>query len=372
MNILSIIIKEIKQNLKDKKAMCTMVLFPILLISILGMALNSAFDNNTNLKVEVLYCIQGKSDFSENFEKNIVNNKSGTDVTYTKTDDEKSAEKKIENAEYSCFVLVSDNKIKLVKNSKYSNIDSSLVEAILNVYSKKYNTVFEIAKVNPKGLSKISSQKPDFIKDVSLQKDKSPRAIDYYAITMLTLIIMYGGNTSMEGVTLERKYKTQDRIMCAPVKKYQYLIGKILGCILVVIIQSAIVILFSRYVLKTYWGSSIAAVFAVILSVILFSITLGAGLTFIIKDNNIASTALSLIIPVFVFLGGGYFPIDQFGSKTIDAISKASPIMWSNKAILKIIYDNDFSTMKYAILINIIASILLIGASALIFKKEEA
>lgn len=60
MNILSIIIKEIKQNLKDKKAMCTMVLFPILLISILGMALNSAFENNTNLKVECFIVYKAK------------------------------------------------------------------------------------------------------------------------------------------------------------------------------------------------------------------------------------------------------------------------------------------------------------------------
>lgn len=372
MNILSIIIKEIKQNLTDKKAMSLMVLFPILLIGILGMALGSAFGSNSQLKVNALYCIDGKSSFSDNFEKNIVNNKKGMDITYTKTDNEKNGEKQIIDAKYDCFIIVSGSNIKLIKNSRYNNICSSLVETILNIYVKKYNTVLEIAKVAPMGLSKISNGSPDFVKDVSFQKNRTPRAIDYYAITMLTLIIMYGGNTSMSGVVSERKSKTQSRILCTPVSKYEYLTGKILGCIFVTAIQAAIVILFSRYVFNAYWGNNIAAVFTVILSVILFSITLGAGLTFVIKDNNIASTVLSLIIPLFVFLGGGYFPLEQFGSKAIDAVSRISPLKWSNEAIFNIIYANDFSKMSYAILINIIASALLIAVSVFIFRREEA
>lgn len=373
MNILSIIIKEIKQNLKDKKAMSLMVLFPIVIISILGMALSTMFQgSNANLKVNVLYCIQSKSVLSDNFEKNVVNDKNGIDVTYTKTNNVDDAVKKIANGKYSCLVLFDGNKIKLTKNSKYSNIDASLVETILNVYVKKYNTVLEIAKVNPAALSKISSDTPNYIEDESLQKNRVPRAVDYYAITMLTLIIMYGGNTSMSAIVTERKSKTQNRIMSAPVKKYQFLVGKIIGCIAVTIVQSAIVILFSKYVLKTYWGTNIWAVFAVILSVILFAITLGAGLTFIIKDNNIASTLLGLIIPIVVFLGGGYFPLDAFNSKFINILSKVSPLKWSNQAIMNIIYSNDFSTMGYAILINVIVSIVLIGVSAYIFKKEEA
>lgn len=374
MNILSIIIKEIKQNLRDKKAMSMMVIFPIVLIAILGMALNSWFSEGTgtNLKVDAVYCIQSKSILSDNFEKNIVNDKNGIDVKYTKSDNADDAMKSIANGKHDCLVLIDGNNIKLIKNSKYNNINASLVETILNVFVKKYNTVLEIAKVNPAALSTISSESPNYIEDVSLQKNKAPRAVDYYAITMLTLIIMYGGDTSMSAIISERKSKTQNRILCSPVKKHQYLIGKILGDIFVTIIQSLIVILFSKYVLKTYWGSSIGAVFAVILSVILFSITLGAGLTLIIKDNNIAGTLLSLIIPIFVFLGGGYFPLTGFNSKLLNIISKVSPITWSNQAILNIIYSNDFSTMLYAILINVIASVLLIGASAYIFKKEEA
>lgn len=373
MNIVSIIIKEIKQNIKDKKAMCLMVLFPIVLITILGTALSAEFgDSNTSYKVSVLYCIQGKSTLADNFEKYIVNAKNGIDVTYTKTDDANDAPKEIANSRYSCFILIKGNDIKLFKNSKFSNIGASLVETILNAYVKKYNTVLEVSKVNPEALSKISNVSTNYVEDVSLQKNKAPRAVDYYAITMLTLIIMYGAQSSMSGIVHERKYKTQDRIISSPVSKYEYLTGKIIGCIAVTIIQSALVIIFSKYILKTYWGNNIWAVFAVLFSVILFSMTLGAGLTFIIKDNNIASTLLSLSIPVLVFLGGGYFPIDAFQSKMLAAVSKLSPIMWSNKAILNIIYANDFSEMYCAILINVIASVFLIGASALIFKKEEA
>lgn len=373
MNIISITKKVIIQNLRDKKSMCFMILFPIILICILGAALGSWFSGSEgSYGADVLYCIQGNSELGKSFEKNLVKAKTGLDIEYTKTDNINTAKKEIATSKYGALILVKDNEIQLVENEKY-RFDAALVENILNVFVQKYNTVLEIARVDPGVLSKISgSTDKKFIEERSLQANKAPRAIDYYAVTMLTLIIMYASQGALGEIVYERHGKTQGRILCSSVNKYEYLTAKILGTLIVTMIQVAVIILFSKYALNAYWGNNIPAVLIVIASMIIFSTSLGTGIAYIIKDDRVASTILGLAIPLLIFLGGGYVPLSMFGGKLIAAIAKISPVDWTNRAVLGIIYGNDLSVMPYAVLINIVLSIVLIAASVLIFRKEEA
>lgn len=373
MNIILITKKVIIQNLRDKKSMCFAILFPIILICILGTALGSWFSGNEgNYSAEVLYCIDGNSQLGKDFEKSMVKSKTGLDIDYTKTNNITDARNKVASSKYDGFILIKDNKIQLIENGRY-HFNAALIENILNVFVQKYNTVLEIAKVNPAALSKISGSIGNgFIEERSLQANKSPRAIDYYAITMLTLIIMYASQGALGEIVYERHGKTQGRILCSSVKKYEYMTSKILGTLIVTMIQVAVIILFSKYALNAYWGNNIPAVLTVVASLIIFSTSIGTGIAYIIKDNNVASTVLSLIIPFLIFLGGGYVPLDMFGSKLITIIAKISPVDWTNRAILNIIYGNDLSTMPYALLINIGLSVVFIAAAALIFRKEEA
>ncbi|MFZ3171347.1 MAG: hypothetical protein WA118_05145 [Carboxydocellales bacterium] len=50
------------------------------------------------------------------------------------------------------------------------------------------------------------------------------------------------------------------------------------------------------------------------------AVSLGLGLAFILKDE-VLTGILNLLIPIVVFLGGGYMPIDGLG-KTILWLSK--------------------------------------------------
>lgn len=378
MNIFSIALKEIKQDFRDIKSLAECVLFPILLIIVLGAALGSWFGgSNYDLNTKALYIVQDKGELSDNFEKYMVKNKSGITVKYKKTSNEENAKKEVSRGDYDCLIVLEKNQIELFKNDKFG-FNSGLVENILNIYVQKYNTTFEIAKENPRALLKISneSENKSYVENVSLQKKKAPRAIDYYAVTMLTLVMMYAASGSMSAITYEKNEKTQERILCSPIGKTQYITGKVLGKVVSMFLQSLIVIIFSKYVFNVYWGDNIFLVLLVVLTFVIFTVSLGIGFSFIIKDYRIADTAINIIVPVMSFFGGCYFPIkNMFGNNmniVIQTICKIIPVDWTNKAVFGIVYNNNLGIVPYAMLINIAASAVLIAVSAFIFKKEEA
>lgn len=52
--------------------------------------------------------------------------------------------------------------------------------------------------------------------------------MDYYALTMLTLILMYSSIAGVFAIKSETIARTLNRLLCSPVGKHEILIGKIL------------------------------------------------------------------------------------------------------------------------------------------------
>lgn len=101
------------------------------------------------------------------------------------------------------------------------------------------------------------------------------------------------------------------------------------------------------------------------------AISIGVGLGFIFKNENVANGVLNFMIPVMVFLGGSYMSVDTFGSKTFQAITYLSPVRWVNRSIFDVIYNNNYSKVPYAIMINIIIAVVFLAISSLLFRKEN-
>lgn len=370
MRIFKIMTKEIKENLTDKKVMAMMVLFPILLMIILGFAFSNTFNNNFKLKdVKVIYTDNGSKEISAGFKNFIEKGKEiGIEFKEIKNIDQGISD--IKNAKYSDYIVLKNDNITIYKNDR-NGIDSNIVESMLSTFVDRDKAISAIAKANPFALKNITADSNyNFVDVVSLDRNRQPTSKDYYSVTMLTLIILYGSISGVYAIDSERTKKTGNRILTSPTKKYEILTGKLLGTAFSLLIQSAIVFVFSKYVLGAYWGSNIGIIFLLILSEILFSISIGVGLGFIIKKGNTASGIISAIIPFIAFLGGSYFPIDSISSKVLMQIANISPVKWTNSAIFQIIFSNDYSFVSTALLINLICAALFVGLSAYLFSKE--
>lgn len=375
MKIIIIALKEIKQNLRDKQVLVLMIAFPIILMWILGTALSGGMDENSSMfeSIKVAYSINGEGQRVKAFEK-FLDETEKLGIKTTKIKDYESGINSVKETEYTSYIYFNDseNKINLYKNEKY-NLEATFAEVVLQGFIQKYNVIAKIAKVNPASLEEVlKGDSKNYVEVKSIDRKKQPRAIDYYGITMTTLIIMYGSLYGGFGIAAERTKKTGNRILISPIKKYEFFIGKNIGTFASLVCQLLIVIIFSRYVLGVDWGDSPGVVFLIMASEAFMAIALGIGVAFIFKSEGVISGVLNAMIPLMIFLGGGYVPLEQFNSQILLNIAKVSPVRWANNTIFKVIYSGDFSDVFTTISINLITAAVFLTVATLIFRKEGA
>lgn len=372
MKIIQVAIKEIKQSLRDRKGMTMMILFPILLMLVLGSALSGIFSSSISLKdTKVLYSIEGSSQEKDSF-INFTEDMKKTGIQFEKTDNINKSKDSIKDTTYACLINVDtdNNVIELYENEKY-DLKASIVKVVLNTFVQRYNVISQVAKEKPMEVKNITSDNTaNYVTVESINKSRTPSSLDYYAITMMTMIIMYSSLSGASSIGGEYINKTANRILSTPISKFEILTGKVIGNILSTIIQVIIVMIFSKFVLKAYFGNNILQLLILLFSEIIMAVAIGMGVSFIFKKESISSIILNLLIPLMVFFGGGYSPIDGIGSSMVTAISKLSPIKWTNDTAFALIYGSNSGNFHISVLINIGVAIVFLLLSSTLFIKE--
>ncbi len=378
MIILTIIAKEFKQNMRNFKANTLMVLFPIVLIAILGAAFAGAFSSTIDLgDVKVLYTdkVTQDRDFKGAFDGFLKGMSDELGIKFEETSDEAAGKAGIENSAYSAYLKVTENPLQfeLYKNERRS-FDASLLESSLNSFIKSYDSIAAIAAVNPAALARPEVTEFDrsakYVETRSLDKKRQPGSLDYYAVTMLTLILLYASLTGLWAVRSEMEQKTAARMLCAPLRGYELLTGKVIGCIFVTVVQGLLVIVFSKLVLKAYWGENILPVALLLLAYSIMTVSLGVAMGYVFRSAEAASGILNSVIPFLVLLGGGYVPLSVLNG-FITKVAVISPVSWTNTALFKIIYDGDYSALPGSVIINLSLAALFIIASAFLSRKGK-
>ncbi|WP_163194156.1 ABC transporter permease [Clostridium thermarum] len=371
--LLNIMLKEIKQNFRDVKGTILMTLFPFVLMIILGTAFSGVFGEGetTKIKAKVLYKNEARQAVAEGF-KQLVETLKENGMTFEENLDETSALDSIKAGKYSCYVVLKDDEIIIYKNEKL-DLEANIVESVFKAFIDKFNLMSEIVKYKPEAAKYVlSSEGVNAVERTTLDKKKSPRAIDYYAVTMVSLIIMYSSMAGMYSILSEKTRKTENRLLIAPISKNKLLIGKMLGTIVSTILQLTMVIIASKFILKANWGEDILTVAIILITEAMAFISLGVAVALLFKRESAANGILNTVIPAFAFLGGGYMNIEDIGSEALLKIANISPIRWVNIAILNIIYNNDYSGVSTTLAINVTSIIIIIILCVLLFRKEEA
>ncbi|AVQ39501.1 ABC transporter permease [Clostridium botulinum] len=372
MKILNILKKEILQNLRDKKSMLLMTLFPMLLITILGTVFSGNFASTINIpEINVMYSINKDVKIDKNFKDFTKEIEKTMKVNFKETKDEKDALEKISNGKTDVYIKISNDKKIYIYENNLRAFNSQLVSTLLDAFVDKVNMTKEVASKNPMDLSKIKvNTSPNFINTKTIDGKDSPRGIDYYAVTMLTMTILYGTAVGAMSIASEIKRRTYRRLICSNTSPLKILFSKILASFLVIAFQSFLIYLFSKYILGTNWGSNKLALISVIASLIFMAVSAGVCIANTVKNEGVMSIIIYMFVPVLTFLGGGYVPLEPIGSKMLNSISNISPLKWSNDAIFKIIFGNNLSIFGTTMLINIGAGVLFLLIAILFPRKD--
>ncbi|MDF2814909.1 MAG: transporter, permease protein [Paenibacillus sp.] len=370
MNIWNIALKEIKSVMRDSRTLIFMLAFPIVLMLILGTALSNVFNNEIRLdEVQVLYKDMSKGVVTQQFES-FTKEVAGSGIQFTKAAGDVDGAKEVEQNHYTAYVELRDSGIDLYGSGR-NTVESSIVEGMLHAFVGKYNVAVEVVKADPKLLAEVVGTPPakDYIQESSLQADKQPGSMDYYALAMTTMIAMYAAMPASSLLRGERNRKTADRLLASPISKSELFVGKILGSLAIQFLGVLIVVAFSKYVFHAYWGEHMGIVILVLLTEMLLAISFGLIVSYI-STGVYASMILMIVVQVSSFLGGTYFYIgDTEGIASL--VTNLSPLRWVNQALTRVIYENDLSAAIPVVCLNVGLAALFLLLTRLSLHRRE-
>lgn len=339
MNSLIIASRLLKSKLKSTETYIIYLAFPIVLISIMGFAFSRNF-GDYEIEGSVIYYFTQNNEYTKTVEERF-NNLEG--VTFTRIEDLEKGKSMVSRGAYDLLLYINGTDIQLIHDK--SIVIRTSVEALLN-YSGE-----------------------NFVIKSSLPRQKEPGALDFYGLSIMTMMILYGAYISAYGIIEERNGGTLARITSAPVKRYEYFLGISLGSIVQIMIQNIVIILIGHFLLGINYGSRPIAFGAVLLSHSFMVVSLGFFFAINIKDSNVVNGLINIGAQTLVFLGGGYFELPNSG--IIDFLSKLSPIYWINNGLLEAVNLNSYNYIVPAIGITLGIGGLLFIFSQIRFIKGE-
>lgn len=377
-NILNVAYYTIKRNIRDKRSLCLMLLFPIVLILILGTALGGQFKPQNVDKTVVYYINNDNGEMGKAFDQ-FINRDEIKEVLDVKTIDSKEEARKIVTGGGAVALIEVDEdftanyalgekaKVHVYKNNN-SGFRASVVRNIVDSFIDGANSGKAILRIG---------KMPDYktfttIEDTPLKTDgKIPGAMDYYAVTMLVMILMYGAGYGTYGMAEDYLYDMGNRIKASPIKIHELFIGKILGTILTIFCQGLLIILFTKFVYKANWGSSIVQIAFICLSLSVFSTAMGSAACILFKNEKTADSITSILTPIFTFLAGGYVPINS-SNNVFASIRMLSPNFLAQTAIFNTIYGGEVLDIYISTGILWAASLIMLLVSLAAARRVKA
>lgn len=370
--VLSIIKYDILTN-RSSKNVFQMILYPIIFTIVLGFVLRNLFYSNYQMQhVNINYVTDEKEHNTEiiNIFKSLEDE---IDISFNEEENVEIAKDKVRKNVDSVLIDFNDKEIKIYKNDAAS-ISTEMVYGILNGIVDKFNIMYSIGEISPEGLSKVNFEdiQKEFTKFKQVDLKKEMTSYDYYGVVEFTMMILYVSMFSFYMINVQRRNGTEGRVLIAGVSKIKYIISRILSMAIFNFIIMTIPFIILKYIIGIEYGDDLLTFTAIIITLNLFASALGVAMGFLTKEERVGDTILqAAIIPALTLLGGGYVYIGENINFIFDLVTKISPLRWANRALINMIYADDYGKVGISIAINLGLTLLLILISYLKIKGEE-
>lgn len=368
--------KEIIQFFKSKTNVIAMLIFPIVLIFVMGKSLDGLMSMDKNIfSGKIIYFniedsngnknLQPFYDFSVQFQKD-------TEAEFVENTNPEEAIKLVNKNEAICFINVCKDDIKYFRNENGESTESKVFRNLYTQYMKKYIFIHSISKFEPqKVLQILNAQNNTQVKSEGISYDEV-NSFTYYTFVELTLIILYISTITLTSMYKENTLHKMTRLETSSIKKINIMISKIALGIFIGIMQIIIIYITSTRLFGVNWGQNVIYIFMVLISFIIFSSVLGISISMIFSEEKTAYTFTNMLIIVMGFLGGSYVPLSLVKSARITSfLCELVPNYWVNTAILGLKYNVDTSYYISAINISLGSAALMIILSRIISKIKE-
>lgn len=323
----------LKILLKNKSLIFWTFAFPILLGTLFNMAFSNIEKSEKLSIIDIAIINSDEFDNDKIFKETMQtlsddNNKNKIfNITYT---DISKAKKLLLNEEITGYLKFNENNIDIIVNS--SGINETILRSIVDEIEREKEVINTLVKKETeKGnidytaiynkIALLLNNSNATLKDIS-NKNLSYTMIEYY--TLVAMAVLYGALISMNVVNykLANMNSVGKRTAVSKVGKGKLLLGSLLASYIVQMLSLLILLVYTIFVLKVDYGSDIMHVILLIAIGSLASLTLGLGVSTMLKINENAKTGILIAITMLWSTLSG-----MMGITTKYVIDKNIPIL---------------------------------------------
>lgn len=323
----------LKILLKNKSLIFWTFAFPILLGTLFNMAFSNIEKSEKLSIIDIAIINSNEFDNDKIFKETMQtlsddNNKNKIfNITYT---DISKAKKLLLNEEITGYLKFNENNIDIIVNS--SGINETILRSIVDEIEREKEVINTLVKKETeKGnidytaiynkIALLLNNSNATLKDIS-NKNLSYTMIEYY--TLVAMAVLYGALISMNVVNykLANMNSVGKRTAVSKVGKGKLLLGSLLASYIVQMLSLLILLVYTIFVLKVDYGSDIIHVILLIAIGSLASLTLGLGVSTMLKTNENAKTGILIAITMLWSTLSG-----MMGITTKYVIDKNIPIL---------------------------------------------
>lgn len=365
--MLSITIKEIKDFYRDKTNLFFFLLFPVLMVFLLGNLLGGMDQSEETIgALNIRYILDTQDPYQVTAIRNFVEAAGENDsMIFEETDDLELSKELAGKDEITAVVVFSGEPLEINIYEGTNRIKNRTVYAIINGFTQTNHAISTVMQTNPASLGGLTIGQEEYItqKDLGVKRTM----VDYYAITMIAMISFFSSIVGAGAFMGERQNKTINRLIIAPQNRVSLFFQKILGMVPQVMIQIAIIMLVSVFIFKANYAADFVDnvyLFFMFLLVSFCMISIGAVIGILVKVNPMV--IIMPVIWVIMFLGGTY--AKEF---YIKGLSEAMPVHGIQKAAFDLAIFGRYEKANEVILICAIITTAVLALGAFLFSRKE-
>ncbi len=364
----NIVIKETKEFVREKIYLFFFILFPVILVFLLGNLLNSTDIADEAIgQLKVQYVIDTEDPFSvaaiQSFAESVSD---GSHIFFEQTDQPEAARKLAGENKITALVLFTGSPLQVQIYEGTNMIQNRTVEAVLNGFAQNSMTIAAVMKNSPQRMSSLSMTQESYTRQKDLGVNRS--MIDYYAVAMVVMIAFMSMMVGAGAFTSEKESKTINRLIMAPQSKVSMFLQKVAGMMPQTLLQVTIIMGASILIFHAHYGATMEAnlyLFLMFIVITFCMISIGAVIGLGIKGSP--SSIIMPVVWVMLFFGGTY-------SKElhIKGVSDLLPNYIFQQAAFEVAVFSRYDTANKIIIGCLAVTVLALAAGAFLFNRKEA
>ena len=339
-----ILLARIKLVFRDMMCLFFAFLFPLMLVLIFGLIIQTSRGGNT-VNVSVF-----KADTDPKTEQIFQFLEQSKVFKISLIEDQKQAIKSIEDNQSRFLLEIKTEQNKPTAVKTYYGFEGredyqNLVSPILSGIASQIN--YSDIQVNPKVT----------LEEQSLSKGKINNEVALINGFILQSLVLYTIIGASRVIAEEREKNLLKRLSITNLKKWEYLVAYTLSFVVIGFAQSVVLILLSMFAFNVQFNNIVLLLLATIVVNIMISM-IGVFIGTVSKNANGATGLAQLIGFPLIILAGAWFPLSLL-PKFVQELSKYSPVTAS-----KFLFDQIAAVDKLEVKSS---NLIIIGLTILIF-----